>query len=252
MKEFIKSYWKTILFFTLVGLIGGFFTGLYILDSYPASIQQQILDQGINNIMLGILTAFQSAGYGLVLGTLGIILGKKIGLFKNERIIEKKPLIYASIISIIGGIGIIVPDFVFFGKYSQIIMDSYASKPTIDYMIAMVTYGGILEEVMLRLFMMSLIAYILYLLFERNKDKPSAWIFVSANIISAILFALGHLPATFLIIGITPMIILRCFLLNGTFGLMFGWLYRKYGLRYAMIAHMGCHIISKLIWIIFI
>ena len=169
-----------------------------------------------------------------------------------ERIIEKKPLIYASIISIIGGIGIIVPDFVFFGKYSQIIMDSYASKPTIDYMIAMVTYGGILEEVMLRLFMMSLIAYILYLLFERNKDKPSAWIFVSANIISAILFALGHLPATFLIIGITPMIILRCFLLNGTFGLMFGWLYRKYGLRYAMIAHMGCHIISKLIWIIFI
>ena len=32
----------------------------------------------------------------------------------------------------------------------------------------------------------------------------------------------------------------------------FGWLYRKYGLRYAMIAHGGCHILSKLIWILFI
>ena len=53
-------------------------------------------------------------------------------------------------------------------------------------------------------------------------------------------------------IGLTPMIILRCFLLNGTLGLMFGWLYRKYGLRYAMIAHMGCHIISKMIWILFV
>ena len=141
---------------------------------------------------------------------------------------------------------------VFFGKYSQVIMDSYASKPTIDYMIAMVAYGGILEEVMLRLFMMSLIAFILYLLFEKSKDKPSVKILVLSNIISALLFAAGHLPATILMIGLTPMIILRCFLLNGTFGLMFGWLYRKYGLRYAMIAHMGCHIISKMIWILFV
>ena len=36
------------------------------------------------------------------------------------------------------------------------------------------------------------------------------------------------------------------------FGLAFGWLYRKYGLRYAMIAHGGCHVVSKLIWILFI
>ena len=36
------------------------------------------------------------------------------------------------------------------------------------------------------------------------------------------------------------------------FGLAFGWLYRKFGLRYAMIAHGGCHVVSKLIWILFI
>ena len=74
----------------------------------------------------------------------------------------------------------------------------------------------------------------------------------AANVMAAILFATGHLPATAVMMGITPMILFRCFLLNGGFGLLFGWLYRKYGLRYAMLAHGGCHVISKLIWILFI
>ena len=39
---------------------------------------------------------------------------------------------------------------------------------------------------------------------------------------------------------------------NGGIGLLFGLLYRKYGLRYAMIAHGGCHVVSKLIWILFV
>jgi len=131
-------------------------------------------------------------------------------------------------------------------------MDSYAAKPTIPYILASILYGGVIEEVMLRLFMMSLIAFILYKLFGKKQERPSVVILVSANVIAAILFAAGHLPATAALMGITPMIIIRCFLLNGGFGLLFGYLYRKYGLRYAMIAHGGCHVISKLIWILFV
>ena len=68
----------------------------------------------------------------------------------------------------------------------------------------------------------------------------------------ALLFAAGHLPTTFVTLGNSPLILFRCFLLNGTFGLAFGWLYRRYGLRYAMIAHGGCHVVSKLIWILWL
>ena len=75
---------------------------------------------------------------------------------------------------------------------------------------------------------------------------------VAANVTSALLFAAGHLPANDMMFGLTPVIVLRCMLLNGVFGLAFGWLYRKFGLRYAMIAHGGCHVVSKLIWILFI
>ena len=45
MKSLIKTYWKTLLFFALMGLIGGFCTGLYLMDSYPADIQQELLNE---------------------------------------------------------------------------------------------------------------------------------------------------------------------------------------------------------------
>lgn len=252
MKNFIKTYWKTLLFFALIGLIGGFFVGFYLMDSYPAEIQQQILNQGIDETLLAIITAIQSTGYGIVLGALGIWLAKKVGLWKDESKLTKKPLIVSIVISIVGGLILILSDIFFFGKYSEVIMNSYAVKPTVPYMIAMVTYGAVIEEVMLRLFMMSLVAVILHKLFEKKNETTSTSILIMANIIAAILFAAGHLPVTFTTIGNSPIIIFRCFLLNGGFGLLFGWLYRKYGLRYAMIAHGGCHVVSKLIWILFI
>ncbi|MGB4004952.1 MAG: CPBP family glutamic-type intramembrane protease, partial [Halanaerobiales bacterium] len=66
-------------------------------------------------------------------------------------------------------------------------------------------------------------------------------------------FAAGHLPATVTIFGeLTPLILFRCFLLNGAFGLFFGWLYYKYGIQYAMISHAMLHIVSKFIWSVFI
>ena len=47
---------------------------------------------------------------------------------------------------------------------------------------------------------------------------------------------------------LTAPVLVRCFLLNGGFGLLFGWLYRKYGIQYAMLSHALLHIISKLVW----
>ncbi|MBE5802533.1 MAG: CPBP family intramembrane metalloprotease [Clostridiales bacterium] len=202
--------------------------------------------------MLGLASAVQSAGYGLIFGAAGIWLGKKVGLWKDERHITKKPLLAALIISLIGGLGLIFPDLLFFGKYEPALLDVYAAKPTIPYLLATVTYGAVIEEIMLRLFMMSLVAFVLHLLFERKGKEVGTAVLVAANVVSALLFAAGHLPATEMMFGLTPMIVLRCFLLNGVFGLAFGWLYRRFGLRYAMIAHGGCHVVSKLIWILFI
>ena len=251
MLTFLKQYWKTLAFFGVVGLVGGYFVGIYQLDSFPEEMRQEILSQGLTPMLLGLVTALQSAGYGLVLGAAGIWLGKQTGLWKDQRHLDKKPLLITLAAAVLGGLALILPDLLVFGRYSQPILDSYAVKPSISYLVASVTYGGVIEEVMLRLFMMSLIAFILHKLFEK-REKPGIAVLVVANIIAALLFAAAHLPATFVLIGNSPLIIFRCFLLNGGFGLLFGWLYRKYGLRYAMMAHGGCHVVSKLIWILFV
>ena len=252
MKNFLKSYWKTLLFFTLAGIVGGFCCGLYLLDSYPPEIVQEITDQGLTPFLAGVVSAYQAAGYGLVLGALGILLGRKIGLWKDETKFEKQPLLAAIFIAIIGGLGIILPDLLYFGNYIPAVRESYLAKPTGVFILGAVIYGGVIEEVMLRLFLMSLIAFLLHKLFGWGKEKPAIWMLVIANVIAALLFAAVHLPTTYMLMGITPMILIRCFLLNGTFGLLFGWLYRKHGLRYAMISHAGCHVISKAIWLLFI
>lgn len=258
MKDFIKTYWKTLLFFAIVGLVGGFFVGIYLLDGYPDEIRQQLVAElnGFDlipvNILVGLVTAVQSAGYGLILGGIGIFLGKKIGLWKDEKSITKTPLTASVILSVVGGLVMILPDLLFFNGYSDAIKNSYATKPSVTYILASVTYGAVIEEVMLRLFMMSLVAFGLQKLFEKQSDKPSYKLLTVANVLSALLFAVGHLPATVMMIGTSPLIIARCILLNGGLGFTFGYLYQKYGLRYSMIAHGGCHIVSKLIWVLFI
>ena len=260
MGKFIRSYWKTLLFFAIIGLVSGALAGLYALDGYPeeivATLQAELESEGLGaiplNIFIAAVSSWQGAFYGLVLGAIGIFLAKRVGLWRDERRIEKKPLIATIIVALVGGAGIILPDLLFFGKYSEAIMDSYSQKPNAVTVLATVTYGGVIEEIMMRLFFMSLVVFFLKLLFARKKEKPAPWMFIVANILSALLFAAGHLPATAVMLGITPLIVFRCFLLNGAFGLLFGWLYRKYGLRYAMIAHGGCHIVSKLIWILFV
>ena len=67
---------------------------------------------------MGIIAALQSAGYGLILGAIGIWISKMAGLWKDERHITKKPLMLSLIVSVIGGLALILPDLLFFGQYS--------------------------------------------------------------------------------------------------------------------------------------
>ncbi len=99
---------------------------------------------------------------------------------------------------------------------------------------------------------MSLVVFIITKLFYKNKKEIPVLVFVIANILSALLFAAGHLPSTSVATTLTPIIVFRCFLFNGGLGLTFGYLYRKYGIGYAMIAHGMAHLIADIFMLIFI
>ncbi len=116
-------------------------------------------------------------------------------------------------------------------------------------------YGGILEEIMLRLFFLSLLVFILDLVFgktEQGLEIPKAF-YLIANLIAAILFALGHLPATQATFGsLSGMLVLRSLVLNGVLGYLFGWVYIKWGIQYAMITHALTHLFFQTLLFLFI
>ena len=97
-------------------------------------------------------------------------------------------------------------------------------------------YGGINEEIFARLFLLSLFAW-LFNRSWRRPGHPGAYAFWAANLIAAVLFALGHLPSASLLMPITPLVVGAALFLNGVAALAFGWLYRKYNLEAAMLAH---------------
>ncbi len=236
-----------------IAIIAGIFVGIYQLDTYSDEIIAEAVAELGSTELLIVLGAVQTVGYALFCGFFGYILADKTGLWKPIKF-DKKSLLIAFAVSVAGGI-VFSLDHWTFGSIIDGIQAANEASLTLSGMITFVLYGGVIEEVMLRLFFMSLIAFVIWKVFFKKYDRESIpkKVFVIANIIAALLFAAGHLPATLVLFGkLTPVILFRCFLLNGGFGLIFGWLYRKYGIGYAMLSHALFHIVSKLIWFIFI
>lgn len=108
-------------------------------------------------------------------------------------------------------------------------------------------YGGINEEVLLRLFVMTLIAWMIFKIRSTEEGKPSNTGMWLAIIIAAIIFGIGHLPAVMAITALTPLVIVRTIVLNAVGGIIFGWLYWKKGLESAMISHFSADIVLHVI-----
>lgn len=104
-------------------------------------------------------------------------------------------------------------------------------------------YGGIAEELQLRLFVMSLLVWLGKFVSKTSDGKPTSAVFWIANILAAVLFGLGHLPTTALLIPLMPLVVTRAIVLNGLLGVVFGWLYWKRGLESAMISHFSADIV---------
>jgi hypothetical protein len=113
-------------------------------------------------------------------------------------------------------------------------------------------YGAINEEIVARLFMLSLLLWLFRTIGREQSPQASPIIFWIANLIVAGLFALGHVPAAKIFLQLTPLVIVALFTLNGCASLLFGYLYWKRGLEAAMVAHFSAdimlHVISPMLF----
>jgi membrane protease YdiL (CAAX protease family) len=216
-----------------------------LIQSIPIPLPVLVLVSTLQSSIMIALALF----FGLLLaGKLGLGLPFLEPYLSPERAKNDfKPTLYFSIIAgIIVGLAIVILDIIF--TKAGVSLGSDVLTPVWQGFLASF-YGGITEEILLRLLVMTLIIWIFSKLSKSEeviKNSALVWI---AIIISAILFGLGHLPATAAITALTPLVIIRALVLNGIGAVVFGWLYWKKGLESAMIAHFTADIIIHVIYV---
>ncbi len=202
--------------------------------------------------LLILIIVAQSAFLFAILIFIGLKLANKLEFQMPfiKRIITKervdfniKSIIKTSVLfGSLAGIAILLFDFII----SQFGLESLFKEVSVPIWQGFLAsfYGGISEEIVMRLFFMT---FVLWLIGNITKAKGKiiennllVWI---AIIIAALVFGIGHLPITSELITLSPLIIFRALLLNGIGGVVFGWLYWKKGLESAMIAHFSADII---------
>lgn len=252
MRRLLQKY-RGALRFTLallpVAAVAGYLVVGYQLDLYDAATLSAVVAQlGSTGALLAIGTA-QTVLYAAVCAFAGYLLAQKLGLMRPLRL-AYAPLLRTLAVSLPLGV-LFSLDYWTFGAWlpGEAVQTSLAAGLTFRGWSSSILYGGIIEELMMRLFLMSLLAWLGWKLFFRRREAAPTGVIIAANVLAALLFAVGHLPATVGVFGaLTPLVLLRCFLLNGGFGLVFGRLYRRYGIQYAMLSHALLHIVSKTVW----
>ena len=108
-------------------------------------------------------------------------------------------------------------------------------------------YGGITEELICRLFLMTLIVWICWKFASHKGAPPRAWMIWSGIVGASLVFGIGHLPAASGVWPLTAAVIARTLVLNGLGGIAFGWLYWRRGLEHAVLAHFAADIVVHVI-----
>lgn len=113
-------------------------------------------------------------------------------------------------------------------------------------------YGGIGEEVIMRLFLMTLLVWIFCKIGRVRETRPLPLVIQLAIVVSAILFGVAHLPFAAALTQLTALVTARIVLLNSIAGIAFGWLYWKKGLESAMLSHFSADIVSHVVFPLFV
>ena len=222
---------------------------MYQLDLFTEEQLAPILEWAGGRGALVLIGTGQTLCAVLLASFFGYLLARAVGLWR-ERSLEPTGVARCLTASVLCGL-LCSLDFWVFGYFLEAVRDSAVPGLTVGGVAAAVLYGGVVEELLMRLFLLSLIVFLLWKLFfrKRPRERIPKGVFIAANVLSALFFAVGHLPADILLFGgLTPLVVVRGLLLHGGFGLLFGRIYCKYGLRCAMLSHITLHLVSKLVW----
>ena len=205
--------------------------------------------------LIALLALVQNCVILAVVILIGMVLSKRIGLgypivqawATRQPLPPLRPMVVSGIL--IGGAAgliLVLIDAVFFVQQLPSAILSIFEIPLWKRLLAGVVYGGITEELLMRLFLVSLVVWLLGRWWRSAEGQPASGAFWTSIVIVAVIFGLGHLPATAAMTPLTSSIVARALVLNGIAGIAFGWLYWRRGLESAMVAHASAHLIMQI------
>ncbi|HEX8898155.1 MAG TPA: CPBP family glutamic-type intramembrane protease, partial [Chthoniobacterales bacterium] len=193
--------------------------------------------------------------FGVAVG-LGLLLARKVGLgapILEQWIYHRGARIPSSLLLISCGTGVLV-GLLLLGLVHSPVGAALSSMPVLSEGAMPVWkrflacfYGGLCEEIVMRLFLLSLVIWLLRFLVKARSPAPAAGVFWAANFVVALAFGAGHLPLAAQLGPLTPQLIAAVLFLNGIAALPFGYLYWSRGLEAAMLAHFSADLVLHVI-----
>lgn len=203
------------------------------LADVPLSLPKLVLASAVQGTILFAFLTF-----------IGLSASKAVGL-SIPTATDGLPL--AILFGVLGGMAIIVCEYLIFRPYMPEALKKGESHIALWKRALASIYGGVSEEILTRLFLVSGLAWLLGHIWQSPAGIPSDGAFIVAMILAAVLFGIGHLPATAAMTPLTPLVIVRAIVLNGIVGILCGWLFWQYGLVSAMLAHFCADIVLHII-----
>ena len=236
---------KYVVGYAMVALLAGALIAAYQLALMPDAQRTTLLAQAGSMTVVIAVAAIQTTVLTLLCGVLGLRLASHVSLDAALRIPMRSVWVAMMIATVVAGV-IVASDVWVFARYLPV-----TTAPAFSWLglVSSVLYGGIVEEVLLRLGVMTLIVWVQW----KIRGELSSWMYIVAIGVSALLFAAGHLPVTFQLLcqpgtDCTPLVV-RALLLNSIGGVGFGYLYWRHGLSAAMLAHMATHVLMQLVFV---
>ena len=229
-------------YFILVGLA---VLGTFAIMPYAFEMnKEKLAEVPLSLPKLVLASAIQGSILFAILTFIGLSATKAVGLSIPSSM-NSLPL--AIILGVLGGMAIILFEHLIFRPYMPEALKKGEAHIALWKRLLASLYGGVSEEILTRLFLVSGLAWLLGNIWQTPAGMPTNEAFIGAIGLAAFLFGIGHLPATVAITPLTPLVIVRAIVLNGIIGILCGWLFWQHGLVSAMIAHFCADIVLHVI-----
>lgn len=245
MNESLPAAWRVAAVWAIFSMLGVLFAMPFLLA----------LIEGMNApnrpplpvLTIGLVLQTGVGSFFLAWG--GTAAGRKldIGSPLIEAWLMKRPVplgktfFWAALWGALGGLAVIVLDGVF-APHMPASIRAVPPQPTPFHGLLASLYGGISEEVLMRLGVATLSAWLVAKIagFEGRGRTLALGMGVCFG---ALVFGAGHLPLAFTIWPATPIVVARILLLNALVGILAGIVYVRRGLEHAVVLHWAADIV---------